>query len=49
MADHAEAGIAGVRGRKEDDGSGAYNLQGQRVAQPAKGVYIQNGKKFVKK
>lgn len=49
VADHAEAGIAGVRGRKEDDGSGAYNLQGQRVAQPAKGVYIQNGKKFVKK
>ena len=26
-----------------------YDLLGRRVAQPAKGLYIQNGKKFVKK
>ena len=24
-----------------------YNLQGQRVAQPAKGLYIMNGKKVI--
>lgn len=27
----------------------AYNLAGQRVAQPTKGFYIVNGKKFIKK
>jgi hypothetical protein len=26
-----------------------YNLQGQRVAQPTKGLYIVNGKKVVMK
>ena len=26
-----------------------YNLQGQRVDQPVKGLYIQNGKKVVVK
>ena len=25
-----------------------YDLQGRRMSQPAKGVYIQNGKKYVK-
>ena len=29
------------------DNSAVYNLQGQRVAVPSKGVFIQNGKKFV--
>ena len=29
------------------DNSAVYNLQGQRVAAPSKGVFIQNGKKFV--
>ena len=29
--------------------SPVYNLAGQRVAKPAKGVYIQNGKKIVRK
>jgi hypothetical protein len=28
--------------------NGYYNLSGQRVAQPLKGLYIQNGKKFIK-
>ena len=26
-----------------------YNLQGQRVASPQKGIYLINGKKFVAK
>jgi hypothetical protein len=26
-----------------------YNLQGQRIANPQKGIYIQNGKKYVMK
>lgn len=29
--------------------SSVYNLAGQRVAKPAKGLYIQNGKKIVRK
>ena len=29
------------------NGSDVYNLKGQRVAQPTKGLYIVNGKKFV--
>lgn len=33
-----------------DNGNGVvYDLQGRRVAQPAKGLYIKNGRKFVKK
>lgn len=31
---------------KAQDGA-TYNLQGQRVNQPAKGIYIQNGRKFI--
>jgi hypothetical protein len=30
-------------------GNVIYNISGQRVAQPAKGLFIQNGKKFVVK
>jgi hypothetical protein len=30
-------------------GSETYNLQGQRVAQPVKGLYIQGGRKVIKK
>ena len=29
------------------NGAGFYNLQGQRIAQPAKGLYIINGKKVI--
>lgn len=33
-----------------DNGNGVvYDLQGRRVAQPAKGLYIKNGRKFIKK
>ena len=34
---------------KEDSHAPIYNLSGQRVANAAKGVYIQNGKKFIGK
>jgi hypothetical protein len=40
----------GINSLKVDGKSGAanwYDLQGRRVAQPGKGVYIQNGKKIV--
>ena len=32
-----------------DKNAPVYNLQGQRVARPAHGIFIQNGKKFVVK
>lgn len=33
-----------------DNGNGVvYDLQGRRVAQPTKGMYIKNGRKFIKK
>ena len=33
----------------EDKNAPIYNLNGQRVTNPTKGVYIQNGKKFIVK
>lgn len=52
--DEAEAtGIFGVKDINEKEAingnSDIYNLQGIRVNKPAKGLYIQNGKKFVVK
>lgn len=42
-------GITSVRDDVEDGGNGAYyNINGMRVSNPVKGVYIHNGKKFVK-
>ena len=41
-------GIIAVDGTVVENGS-AYNLGGQRVAQPTKGLYIVNGKKMVVK
>ena len=35
-------------GGENADASAVYNLAGQRVTQPAKGLYIQNGKKVVR-
>jgi hypothetical protein len=35
-------------GRENAESSVVYNLAGQRVAKPAKGLYIQNGKKVVR-
>jgi hypothetical protein len=42
-----ETGVNEVRGQKEEVRGDFYNLAGQRVAQPTKGLYIQNGKKIV--
>ena len=42
-------GIANVKDKMEEVGGEYFNLAGQRVAQPAKGLYIQNGKKVVRK
>ena len=39
--------IADVRSKMEDVKGEVYNLNGQRVAQPTKGLYIVNGKKVV--
>ena len=41
------AGIAGISADKED--GKIYNLQGQEVVAPAKGIYIMNGKKVLVK
>lgn len=40
-------GIAEVNGRLDNVRGEIYNLKGQRVAQPAKGLYIMNGKKVI--
>jgi hypothetical protein len=32
---------------KNEESAAAYDLQGRRVAQPKKGLYIQNGKKLI--
>ena len=43
--------ISGIQNVKTGNtaSTAVYDLLGRRVAQPAKGLYIQNGKKFVKK
>ena len=45
------AGTTGIDtiGTMEQTNGTYYNLNGQRVAQPTKGLYIQNGKKVIKK
>ena len=40
-------GVTEVSGQKEDVRSEYFNLAGQRVAQPTKGLYIVNGKKVI--
>jgi hypothetical protein len=42
-------GIEDVKCKKEDARSGIFDLQGRRVAQPTKGLYIVNGRKVVLK
>ena len=42
-------GIEEVRGQKEGLRGEYYNLSGQRLAQPTKGLYIVNGKKVILK
>lgn len=48
--DEQEAtGIEGVQEFKDSRAQGYYDLQGRRVAQPVKGLYIQNGRKVLVK
>lgn len=42
-------GIHAIQLIKTEADSAIYNLQGQRVQNPQKGIYIQNGKKYVMK
>ena len=42
-------GINAVNGQKEEVSGEFYNLAGQRVANPTKGLYIVNGKKVIVK
>ena len=44
--DDVAAGISTVQG-ETNDANGFYNLNGQRVNQAAKGLYIMNGKKVI--
>ena len=48
-ANDETTGIADVRSMKEDVRGEYFNLKGQRVAQPTKGLYVQNGKKYIVK
>ena len=41
-------GIKNIEAQKQESGD-CYNLAGQRVAQPTKGLYIVNGKKYIVK
>lgn len=45
-----DTGIAGVEVEEQNDPNApVYNLAGQRVGKDAKGILIQNGKKFIRK
>ena len=45
--DDETTGVDDVRSKMSDGRSEYFNLAGQRVAQPTKGLYIVNGKKYV--
>lgn len=47
MFDNETTGVADVRNKIEEESGTYYDLSGRRVAQPAKGLYIVNGKKVV--
>ena len=42
-------GISATQMNNEEVNGEMYDLQGRRVSQPAKGMYIVNGKKYIKK
>ena len=42
-------GISEIAAEKTDANAPVYNLAGQRVSKNAKGILIQNGKKFIAK
>ena len=41
--------IQSIQINESDADDAIYNLQGQRIAKPYKGIYIQNGRKFIAK
>ncbi|MBR6187609.1 MAG: hypothetical protein IKQ59_01440 [Prevotella sp.] len=41
-------GLKDVIGQKEEGSGDYYDLQGRKVAQPSKGLYIKDGKKYIK-
>lgn len=41
--------IQSIQFNDSDADDAIYNLQGQRITKPQKGIYIQNGKKFIAK
>ena len=47
FADNGTTGIADVKSKAEEVNCEFFNLAGQRVAQPTKGLYIVNGKKVI--
>ena len=49
FADEDVTGVNEVKGQKKEGRSEYFNLAGQRVAQPTKGLYIVNGKKVIVK
>ena len=46
--DDTATGLDGIRENRSGDGT-VYNLQGQKVENPSRGIYIINGKKVVVK
>ena len=47
--DDETTGVSDVRGKMADGRSDIYNLNGQKVLNPTKGLYIVNGKKVMVK
>ena len=47
--DEEATGVAGIEKMRNVENETFYNLAGQRVAQPTKGLYIVNGKKYIVK
>ena len=47
MMDNMANGIRDIQSRRGDNKDVIYNLQGQRVVKPTKGIYIVNGKKMI--
>ena len=45
--DGSTTGINDVRSKKEDIRCDVYDLQGRRIENPTKGLYIRNGRKEV--
>ena len=42
------SGVNEIKSKSEKAGNDSYDLQGRQVTHPAKGIYIQNGKKYVR-